>query len=296
VVDHLDQIANDLKIFLNIDISHQTIKNMLQFDFKQVEYYEETVKANKEKQSNNGLKTGEYDKIFVVKKKNPEIMGYLVVDELFITINKKRWYCVCFHDILNQNVPFAVGLVKRRTLENMTRIYEISTRGMEITALTSDHFKVYESIADEKEIIHQECIFHHFNNLNDDIYPFLKDESISDIEKMVLARQTSEYRNIFREFDEKKSKLLWDSFLNNEKPLHDVFIDNSEKITEHFLSHTQFTRDNFIPRTSNQAEKFHSLPVIRQIKNSAQTPKGFLECMAVIIQYYKPKTRKRKRP
>lgn len=32
----LDQIANDLKIFLNIDISHQTIKNTLQFDFSQV--------------------------------------------------------------------------------------------------------------------------------------------------------------------------------------------------------------------------------------------------------------------
>jgi hypothetical protein len=37
----LDQIANDLKIFLNIDISHQTVKNALQFDFNQVEYYKE---------------------------------------------------------------------------------------------------------------------------------------------------------------------------------------------------------------------------------------------------------------
>jgi hypothetical protein len=32
----LDQIANDLKIFLNIDISHQEIKNTLKFDFNYV--------------------------------------------------------------------------------------------------------------------------------------------------------------------------------------------------------------------------------------------------------------------
>ena len=204
--------------------------------------------------------------------------------------------CCLFHDISDKNAPFAAGVMKSRRKENMHRVYEVATRGMEIIALTSDHFTVYESIADEEKIIHQECIFHHYNNLNDDIYPILNDKDISNSEKMTLALQTTEYRNIFRTYEEKKALKLWDCFLDKGTNLHDVFKDNIEKITESFLRHTQFTRDNFIPRTSNQAETFHSVPVVRQIKNNMETPKGFLECIAVIMQYYQPKTRKRKRP
>jgi hypothetical protein len=101
------------------------------------EYYEEAVKDEKMKQSINDFEIAESDKLFLVKKKNVEVMGYLVVDELFTNIKNKRWYCVCFHDINDPNVPFAVGLVKRRTLENMERLYEIATRGMEIISLTT---------------------------------------------------------------------------------------------------------------------------------------------------------------
>jgi hypothetical protein len=122
VVDHWYQIAQDLKIFLNIDISHQQIKNMLKFDFNQVEYYEEPANNEKEKEPLNCFEIDENDKLFMIRKKDVEIMGYLVVDELFVNINGQRWYCVSFHDISNKNVPFAVGLVKKRTLENMSRL------------------------------------------------------------------------------------------------------------------------------------------------------------------------------
>jgi IS1 family transposase len=260
------------------------------------EYYEKTIKHDDEKQTSLSFENIDEGKLFLIKKKNPEIMGYLVVDELFTRIRNKKWYCVCFHDIANRNVPFAVGLIKKRTKENMMQLYEIATNEKEIIALTSDHFKIYESITDENEIIHQQCIFHHFDNLNDLIYPILKNQDISEIEKMSLARETSEYRNIFRTFDENECEMLWNSFLDKGNELNSIFIDNSERITKQFLRHTQFTKDNFIPRTSNQAETFHSLPVIRQIKNSTQTPKGLLECIAVIMQYYKPKSRKQKRP
>jgi hypothetical protein len=57
------------------------------------------------------------------------------------------------------------------------------------------------------------------------------------------------------------------------KQIARCFKDNSEKITEHFLRHTQFTRNNFIPKTSNPEETVHSLPVVRQIKNSTVYPK-----------------------
>ena len=64
----LDQIANDLKIFLNIDISHQTVKNALQFDFNQVEYYEETVKDKEIKQATMGFEINESDKLYYYKE------------------------------------------------------------------------------------------------------------------------------------------------------------------------------------------------------------------------------------
>jgi IS1 family transposase/transposase-like protein len=292
----LDQIANDLKIFLNIEISHQQVKNMLQFDFDQVEYLEEFVVNKESNKDFEGLENTEYDKLYAIRKRKAKGMGYLVVDELFTNIKQKRWYSVCIHDISDKNVPFAVGVIKKRSLKNMKALYDFATRGMDIRSMTTDHFKAYEAIADDNEILHQQCIFHHIDDLNEDIYPVLKDKSISEVERMALARQTSEYRNIFRTYDEKEADFLWNSFLSNEDKLHEVFKDNSESITEHFLRHTQFTRDNFIPKTSNQAETFHSLPVVRQIKNTAKSPRGFLECMAVIMQYHKPTTRKQKRP
>ena len=292
----LDQIAKDAEIFLNVNLSHQEVKNILQFDFEHVEYYEELVENRKKTDDGDDFNTVEDCELFMVRKKNHDIMGYLVVDELFIHIKEERWYCVSFHDISNQDVPFAVGLVKTRSLENMTRLYELATQDTDIISLTTDHFSIYEAIADKKGIVHQECIVHHFSNLNDDIYSVLKDKEISDIERMSLAHQTTKYRNIFRTYDEKESLMLWESFLDDKRTLHDVFAKNAESISEHFLRHTQFTRNNFIPRTTNQAEKFHSLPGVMQLKNSTKSPKGFLEYMAVIMQYHEPKSRKQKRP
>ena len=90
----LDQIANDLKIFLNIDISHQEIKNMLMFDFNQVEYYEENIPIENEIDDFESSESTDSDKLYMLRKKNPEIMGYLVVDELFINIKNQKWYAV----------------------------------------------------------------------------------------------------------------------------------------------------------------------------------------------------------
>jgi len=52
---------------------------------------------------------------------------------------------------------------------------------------------------------------------------------------------------------------------------------------ENYLRHTQFTRDSLISVTPNQAETFYSMLVVRQIKNIVKIPKGFMECMVVII-------------
>jgi len=113
---------------------------------------------------------------------------------------------------------------------------------------------------------------------------------------MALAHQYTLYHNIFRTFDAEESEFLWNSFLNEGENLCEFFKDNAVKITEHILNHTQFTKNNLIPRTSNQAERFHSIPVVRQIKNKCKSPEGFLQCMAVIMEYYYPKSRKKIRP
>jgi hypothetical protein len=108
-------------------------------------------------------------------------MGYLVVDELFANIKHDRFYSVCIHDISDKNVPFAVGVMKSRYLKNMKALYNFATCGMDITLMTTDYFALYEAIADDKKILHQQCIFnHHFKNLNKDIYPILEDKDISD--------------------------------------------------------------------------------------------------------------------
>ena len=292
----LDAIAYDVKNFINIDISHQEVKNILGFDFEQIEYYEEPVKDEKIKSDYKSMKYENKDKLYAIRGKNIEISGYLVVDELFCYVGGVRWFCVSFHDISKRNTPFAVGLVKSRTYENMKRLYEIATRGLSVVSITTDHFSVYESLSDEMGIVHQQCTFHHFKAINEDVYPTLKDKTISDIVRMGTAHDLTDYRNIYRTYDEDESEMRFETFLEKGESLDQGFIKNHESIIESYLRHTQFTRNNLIPGTSNQAETFHSIPVVRQLKNTAKTPKGFMQCMAVIIQYYKPKTRKKITP
>ena len=259
--------------FLNIDISHQEVKNILGFDFEQVEYYEEPLKDKEIESDYKSVKFENKDKLYAIRMKNIEISVYLVIDELFCYVGGVRWFCVSFHDIGKRNTPFAVGLVKSRTYENMKRLYEIATRGLNIISITTDHFSVYESLADEMSIVHQQCTCHHFKNINEDVYPTLKDETISDIVKMSTAHDLTDYRDIYRIYYEDESEMRFEAFLEKEKSLDQGFIKNHESIIESYLRHTQFTRNNLIPVTSNQAETFHSIPVVRQLKNTAKSSK-----------------------
>jgi hypothetical protein len=53
-------------------------------------------------------------------------------------------FVLVFMIISNKNAPFAVGLVKNRTYENMKRLYEIATRDLSVISVTTDYFNVYK--------------------------------------------------------------------------------------------------------------------------------------------------------
>ena len=49
-----------------------------------------------------------------------------------------------------------------RTKKNILSLIKETTEGHEIKSITTDGFKVYESVADELNLKHQRCIFHMF--------------------------------------------------------------------------------------------------------------------------------------
>ena len=102
--------------------------------------------------------------------------------------------------------------------------------------------------------------------------------------------------NIYGTYDENESLILFESFLEKGSNLGPRFIKSMGSIQEHYLRHMQLTKDPFISRASNQAETFHTVLIIKQIKNLTKVFNGFMECMGVVMQYYELKTRNKSIP
>ncbi|WP_157078670.1 hypothetical protein [Methanobrevibacter filiformis] len=118
------------------------------------------------------------------------------------------------------------------------RLFEIALKDKEFRSLTTDHFKAYEALADHFHVFHQQCIFHHFQNINKSVYPLFKDKSLSEVEKMQVALELTKYRNIFRTYNEQEANDLMDDFMENKNTLNKGLYRNLDKIMKHFQRHT----------------------------------------------------------
>ena len=228
----LRKIAKDVQNFLNIDVSHQSIKNFLKIDENQVK------------------KEGSR----IVRKFN-QLSGYLTIDEEHVYINGKKKYRVSLHDRFIKG-PIAEEIMKSRTNKKIKALIEEVTDGHSIISLTSDGLKQYKSVSKKLGIIHQRCVFHMMKECREEIKSYLKKTKDNLVTKMAALRYLTEINNIFRTFDENECFNRYEAILNKSKKLPEIIIKILvDKIIPNIESLTQFIKDNFIPRTSNQAEQ-----------------------------------------
>ena len=132
----LRKISKYFQIFLEIQISHQTIRNWSN------QNHEETI--------NN---------------EEFEYSGYYLYDEQFLRLNGVRHYRLTLCSAI-LNVPVSERIVRRRIPKNTKKFILDSTVNKPFICLTTDLFPMYRNIADEIGVKHQLYTFHLFQTIN----------------------------------------------------------------------------------------------------------------------------------
>lgn len=257
----LRKIAQDVKNFLNIDISHQSIKNFLKID-------ENVVKKE-------GTR---------ITREFNELSGFLTIDEEYVYVKGKKKYRVSLHDRFIKG-PIAEEIMSSRTKKKIKALITEVTKNNQIISLTSDGLRQYKYVAKDLGIIHQRCIFHMIKECKEEIKKYLKKTKDDETTKMAIVRYLTEINNIFRTFDEDECLDRYEAILDKSNILPQIIIKILlKKIIPNFESLTQFTKDNFIPRTSNQAEQHYSKTRKSETKAKFKTDKGLLEYLALFME------------
>ncbi|GAB6056150.1 transposase family protein [Methanobacterium alkalithermotolerans] len=243
----LRKTQKDLQNFLENSPSHQTIRNWLTINNKNM-----------------------------IKNTERFYSGYYTYDEQFLRINGHRMYRLTLYDQI-RNIPIAEQIVPKRTPQAITQFIEESTINQPLISVTTDHMPLYKNIMDYIGVKHQLCVFHLFKMIGDKLYKKLRSKKVTEREKISLCLYFTDIKNIFRTYNSKTSQKRLEKLLNdfNRIPrLLQRFI--KQKIIPDYKRLTTFMENNKIPRTSNTVENYYRQTEPEQIKKKYKTKKGIL--------------------
>ncbi|MDI6725130.1 MAG: transposase family protein [Methanobacterium sp.] len=243
----LRKTQKDLQNFLENSPSHQTIRNWLTINNKNM-----------------------------IKNTERFYSGYYTYDEQFLRINGQRMYRLTLYDQI-RNIPIAEQIVPKRTPAAITQFIQKSTNNKPLISVTTDHMPLYKNIMDYIGVKHQLCVFHLFKMIGDKLYKKLRSKKVTEREKISLCLYFTDIKNIFRTYNSKTSKKRLNKLLedfNIIPRLLQRFI--KQKIIPDYKRLTTFMKNNKIPRTSNTVENYYRQTEPEQIKKKYKTITGIL--------------------
>jgi transposase-like protein len=181
--ESLRKISKHLKIHCNINISHQTINNILKQDVK----------------DEISLKIHKYS-------------GYYAYDEQFPKTNGKKCRLLLYDTLFD--IPVAEKIVKKLNKKVIKAFIQEHTENQPKIAMTTDHHKLYRNIIPELGFKHQLCIFHLYKMINNKHKIILKSKKNSKEYKIQSCIYMSEFREIFRVFDKYESEKRLNTILD----------------------------------------------------------------------------------
>jgi hypothetical protein len=291
-----DKIAEIISTLYDISISHQYVKNVIE---EPIENFQETIelvilpddykingKTSKER------KVTDISFVYMFKRDDVDYSGDITADEVFLRVMGDRQYLVSIMDYKISDMPIALAVISTRKFEVMEAIFDFVFENDDFKSLTSDMFSVYGKIADEKNIPHQECIFHSMDYVGDKIHAELKIKDKYDShDKIWIFSLLTEYKEILRQLNYVDVVDKAKNFLAKINDLPDFFKPIRKHLLKHFLKLITHLSYENVGRTSNKCETFNSLPQIRRIKNNSKTPIGILRRLACTVKYYIPNRR-----
>ena len=291
-----DKIAEIVRTFYDISISHQYVKNIIE---EPVEGFQETVelvilpddfkingKTSKER------KVTDIATIYMFKRNDLDYSGDVSADEVFLRVIGDRQYLVSIMDHNIADMPIALAVIPTRKFEVMKAIFEFVFENKTLKSLTSDMFPVYAKIAEEYNVPQQECNFHSMKYASDKTHEKLKKKDKYDAhDKIWIYSLLTEYKEILRQLNYGDVVDKAKNFLAKLDEIPDFFGSIADHLLKHFSKLITHLHYDGVGRTSNECETFNSLPQIRRIKNNSKTPMGLLRRLECTVKYYLPNWR-----
>ena len=241
------KISKYFEIFLEIRISHQTIRNW----------------SNKNHDD-------------TIHNKELEYSGYYLYDEQFLRLNGVRHYRLTLYDAI-LNIPISESIVRHRIPANTKKFILNSTKNKPFYCLTTDLFPMYRNVADEIGVKHQLCIFHLFQTINHKIKVYCRQNKINGKEKYHIYENAEKLKNCFRQNSKKEAIEKFKQYLQNYNAIPVVLKDFIRKhIINHFHRYVEHLDDSEIEKTSNKVENYYRQTNPEKIKKLYKTKNGIL--------------------
>ena len=253
-------ISKYFEIFLEIRISHQTIRNW----------------SNKDHEK-------------TIHNKEFEYSGYYLYDEQILRLNRVRHYRLTLYDAI-LNIPISERIVRHRIPANTKKFIQDSTKNKPFICLTTDLFPIYRNVADEIGVKHQLYIFHLFKTINHKLKVYCRKNNIKGKDKDHIYENAQKLNNCFRQNSKQEAIEKFKEYLQNYTTIPVVLKDFIRKhIINHFHRYVEHLDDDHIENTSNKIENYYRQTNPEKIKKLFKTKNGILTFLDFQMQNWTQK-------
>lgn len=252
----LHKIRQSLKKEHNIEISHQSIENII------------------------------FDSEYEIKHENWTYSGYYLFDSLWVRQNGTWKYIFALFD-LELNTIVSRELVDSETVENVYNFLNQSLRNQKKKCIITDLKPEYRVAIDRLKIKQQFCTFHTKQLINREIRDYIAQNNSSEEEIEIIYNYKQLFFDIINadsisDAEEKRNQLF---YLESHTPkvIRDLA---SRLIIPEFKKITNYLSDVKIALTSNKIENCFLKNFPKHIKKLFKSEKGILKRFDLKLMYW----------
>ena len=230
------KIKYELKKQFNVDISHQSIENVI-----------------KNYKNENKPKYWSYS-------------GYYLFDSLWVKINGVWNYLLALFDV-KQNTVVSIDLYPNESEKNIKHFLTKSTRNQKKIAVTTDLKLEYRRPITKLGFKHQFCKFHTKQKINRYIKNYIKQNKLTKKEEKEIKKIKKEIFKIWDKNNIKKSKKVLKKIIKENKEYKEIIIPLlRDFIYPYFKNLTYYFENENIESTSNKIENLFQKVFPKSIK------------------------------
>jgi len=252
----LHKIRFDLKQQHNIEISHQSIENILLSSHYQFNYG------------------------------NWTYSGYYLFDSLWVKINGIWNYLLALFDV-KLNTLVSIKLVESEDSKNIYQFLNESLRNQKKISIGTDLKHEYREAIDKLNIKHYFCRFHVKQNLNKRFKEYIDKNQLTNEDTEILAHLKADIYKILDAESVINAKTVRNKLIDNKYPKNN-FIDKIlwKFVIPNFNKLIIPIENSIIPSTNNKIENIFQKIFPKHIKRRMKIEKGILTRFMLKLNYW----------